>query len=194
MLEKIIQKHRKSSNMIPKGSQQPSTIDKNKIKNMMKQTRLRHIWPGGPLRPRSTSKFKDNLSEDNQPEEKMQLRRKISGKGKQNARNHASGAFGPLADILGPWAPCASWFSSHISWDPFQILPGCCHCFVFVVSRHLKFRFMFCCITFLNISFVFIAFCFSSFLRPSMFEMLRIPLVKLTVAESHLFARALKTQ
>ena len=48
---------------------------KNTIKEIIKTKRLRPVWYGGPLRPRNTSKFKDNSSEDNLPKEKKKFKK-----------------------------------------------------------------------------------------------------------------------
>ena len=45
---------------------------------MMETKRLRPVWYGGPLRPRNTSKFKDDHSEDNLPKEKKATFRLLS--------------------------------------------------------------------------------------------------------------------
>ena len=73
MLEKVMQKIAKIIKLEPE-SKQHQRIIKKLIKQIMETTRIYNIWLGGVLRPRNTSKFKDNSSEDSSSERKTQVK------------------------------------------------------------------------------------------------------------------------
>ena len=68
---------------------------------MVEKTRRRLVSYGGTWRPRNTSKFKDNSSEDNLPGEEIQ-KDEVQVRGSETYANTPRAPSGPRADILGP--------------------------------------------------------------------------------------------